>query len=170
MNIWKQRGFVLYNIHKRQHFSAGRLVVLLYAVDLTCIFHTTKWGLRECTAVYCTSVLDKLRNHNAKKLPQLHRTLWKLHHDNARPHAANRVMQFLAKFNITCVPHPPYSPDLAPCDFFLFPSLNTKLRDILFETSEAVLKKSKAILMDLTKMACIMCSRNGSNAVKSAFN
>ena len=44
-------------------------------------------------------------------------------------------MQFLAKFNITCVPHPPYSPDLAPCDFFLFPSLEAKLRGIRFETS-----------------------------------
>ena len=46
---------------------------------------------------------------------------------------------------------PPYSPNLAPCDFFLFPSLKTKLQVIRFETSEAVLKKSEAILKDLTK-------------------
>ena len=46
---------------------------------------------------------------------------------------------------------PPYSPNLAPCDFFLFPSLKTKLQGICFETSEAVLKKSEAILKDLTK-------------------
>ena len=45
---------------------------------------------------------------------------------------------------------PPYSPNLAPCDF-LFPSLKTKLQDIRFETSEAVLKKSEAIIKDLTK-------------------
>jgi hypothetical protein len=29
-------------------------------------------------------------------------------------------MEFLAKHSIPVVPHPPYSPDLAPCDFFLF--------------------------------------------------
>ena len=97
--------------------------------------------------MYYTSVLAKLRKHTAMKRPKLHRAGWRLHHDNAQPHA----MQFLAKFNITCVPHPPYSPDLAPCDFFLFPSLKAKRRGVRFETSEAVLKKSEAILKDLTK-------------------
>ena len=63
----------------------------------------------------------------------------------------NHAMQFFTKFNITCVPHPPYRPGLAPCDFFLFPSLKAKLRGIRFETSEAVLKKNEAILKDLTK-------------------
>ena len=46
-------------------------------------------------------VLAKLQKHITKKQPQL-RTGWRLH-DNARPH----VMQFLAKFNITCVLYPP---------------------------------------------------------------
>jgi hypothetical protein len=27
------------------------------------------------------------------------------------------------------IPHPPYSPDLAPCDFFLFPKMEQKLKD-----------------------------------------
>jgi hypothetical protein len=34
----------------------------------------------------------------------------------------------LAKCSIPVVPHPPYSPDLAPCDFFFFPSLKSTLR------------------------------------------
>ena len=34
--------------------------------------------------------------------------------------------------SIKIVPHPPYSPDLAPCDFWLFP----KLRDYRYETIE----------------------------------
>ena len=45
----------------------------------------------------------------------------------------------------------PYSTNLTPCDFFLFPSLKTKLQGTRFETSEAVLKKSEAILKDLAK-------------------
>ena len=60
-------------------------------------------------------------------------------------------MQFFTKFNINCVPHLPYRPDLAPYDFVLFPSLKEKLWGIRFETSEAVLKKNEAILNDLTK-------------------
>ena len=46
---------------------------------------------------------------------------------------------------------PPYSSNLAPCDFSLFPSLKTKHQGIRFETSEAVLQNSEAILKDLTK-------------------
>ena len=37
---------------------------------------------------------------------------------------------------IKTVCHPPYSPDLAPCDFYLFP----KLRGCRYETIEAVMK------------------------------
>ena len=90
----------MYDIRRRHHFPAGSLVVLLYVVDLTCFSHTTKWGWRECTAVYYTSVLAKLRKHIAKKLPQLHRTGWRLHHANAWPHVANHVMQFLLNIEI----------------------------------------------------------------------
>jgi hypothetical protein len=39
------------------------------------------------------------------------------------------VQQFLAKNNIPSVPHPPYFPDLAPSDFWLFPMLKMGLRD-----------------------------------------
>jgi hypothetical protein len=41
----------------------------------------------------------------------------------------------LAKHSIPVVPHPPYSPDLAPCDFFLFPRLKSTLKGNNFKTS-----------------------------------
>jgi hypothetical protein len=53
---------------------------------------------------------------------------WFLHHDNASSHTSFAVREFLAQHNITTFPHPPYSPDLAPCDFFLFPKLKTHLK------------------------------------------
>ena len=43
-----------------------------------------------------------------------------LHHDNARVHTAYTVTSFLESQRIRLMPHPPYSPDLAPCDFYLF--------------------------------------------------
>ena len=59
---------------------------------------------------------------------------WMLHHDNAPAHTALSVRQFLAKKNIPVLPHPPYSPDLAPCDFYLFPKLKLKLKGHHFGT------------------------------------
>ena len=62
---------------------------------------------------------------------------WVLHHDNAPAHTARSVREFLAK-NIPILPHPPYSPDLAPCDFYLFPKLKLKLKGHHFGTVENI--------------------------------
>ena len=50
-----------------------------------------------------------------------------LHHDNAPAHSTARA-GFLAKHHITQVCQPPYSPHLAPCDFWLFPKLKSPLK------------------------------------------
>jgi hypothetical protein len=53
---------------------------------------------------------------------------WMLNHDNAPCHTAISVNEFLANKSISVVPQPPYSPDLSPCDFFLFPKLKSHLK------------------------------------------
>ena len=44
-------------------------------------------------------------------------------HDNASSHKCEVVKSFLASEKVKVLNHPPYSPDLSPCDFFLFPRL-----------------------------------------------
>jgi len=68
-------------------------------------------------------LLTRLRESVRRKKPRLWPDKWILHHDNAPAHDALRVRGFLAKNSITKMDHPPYSPDLAPCDFWLFPKL-----------------------------------------------
>ena len=48
-------------------------------------------------------------------------------HDNASAHKTGAVTQYLSENRITTFPHPAYSPDLAPCDFWLFPKLKELL-------------------------------------------
>jgi hypothetical protein len=43
------------------------------------------------------------------------------------------------------VPHPPYSPDLAPCDFALFPKLKMKQKG-RFETVSDIQRESQVVL------------------------
>jgi hypothetical protein len=43
-------------------------------------------------------------------------------------HTSLKTAVFLTNNNMVIVPHPPYSPDLAPCDFSLFPKLKMKLK------------------------------------------
>jgi len=42
--------------------------------------------------------------------------------------------------NIPVVPQYPYSPDLSPCDFFLFPRLKTHLKERHFGTLDNIQK------------------------------
>ena len=44
-----------------------------------------------------------------------------LFHDNARPHSAHATVNLLERWGWEILEHPPYSPDLAPSDFHLFP-------------------------------------------------
>ena len=50
---------------------------------------------------------------------------------------------------MTVVPHPPYSPDLAPSDFFLFPKLKMKLKGRRIQTLEEIQAESQAVLNKL---------------------
>jgi len=66
--------------------------------------------------------LKRLCDSVQKKRPEMWSSGdWFLHRDNAPAHTALSVQQFLAKKNMMVLLHPPYSPDHAPCDFFLFP-------------------------------------------------
>ena len=60
-----------------------------------------------------------------------------LHHDNASAHTAAATLAFLAENGVQLVTHPAYSPDLVPCDFFLFPLVKNQLRGTRFESPEA---------------------------------
>ena len=57
---------------------------------------------------------------------------WHFQQDNTPVHNSVLVTDYLSKMGFKTLPHPPYSPDLAPCDFWLFP----KLRGCRYETIE----------------------------------
>lgn len=76
---------------------------------------------------YKNVALKKVKKHFVKRRPKTGLKGLKLLHDNAPCHRASIVTNFLKKEKVEVLPHPPYSPDLAPCDFFLFPRLKKHL-------------------------------------------
>ena len=58
--------------------------------------------------------------------------------DNARPHASGVVSEILEKYGWQVPPHPPYSPDMSPTDFDLFPELKKPLRGKRFRSIKVV--------------------------------
>ena len=75
---------------------------------------------------------------------------WILQHDNALAHTSMLARKFLAK-NKQIIPQPPYSPDLAPADFFLFSKLMTLMKGKRFATIEEIKEKSKQELLAIPK-------------------
>jgi len=59
------------------------------------------------------------------------------------------VTQYLASLGWTIVPHPPYSPDLALSDFFLFPTMKKTLKGKRFANVEEVKTASQEALNNI---------------------
>ena len=74
---------------------------------------------------------------------------WILHHDNAPAQASLFIREYMAKQDTIVVPQPPYAPDLAPADFFLFPKLKSTLKGRWFQTIEEIKENS---LQDLREI------------------
>ena len=86
--------------------------------------------------------LKKLKCSIRRKRPSLQEVI--LHHDNARPHTAQATTAAIAVKGWSVLPHPAYSPDLAPSDFHLFGPLKDYLRGQKFNDDESVKAAVKA--------------------------
>jgi len=84
---------------------------------------------------------DKVTGIYSEKRPEIWPDKWIFHHENVSAHDALRVREFLSKNSITKMDHPPYSPDLTPCDFWPFPKLKNALNMLNFRTSNATWKR-----------------------------
>ena len=74
---------------------------------------------------------------------------WQLHPDNTPAHAPCFIESFLVKHQITQVTQPHYSPDLVPCDFWLFPKLKSPLQGKRFQTIDEIQKNTVGQLMGI---------------------
>ena len=72
---------------------------------------------------------------------------WHFHQDNAPLHNSILVTDYLTEMGIKTVPYPPYSPDLAPSDFWLFP----KLRGYRYETIKDIKEDVTKVIDTLTQ-------------------
>ncbi|UYV75875.1 hypothetical protein LAZ67_13001632 [Cordylochernes scorpioides] len=74
--------------------------------------------------------------------------IWIFHHDNAPTHHSKVCANYLARTGLNLLKHPPYSPDLVPCDVSLLPHMKNKLKGTtvvwLFNTAH----KSKVSNLD----------------------
>jgi histone-lysine N-methyltransferase SETMAR len=147
--------WVLYNTNKRtkQWLSPNQTAIPTPKPSLTlkkvllCVwwdcggiihYELLKPGETIKAELYCQQ-LDRLHNQLLVKRPGLvNRKGVILQHDNARPHAAKLTQEKIRQLNWEVLPHPPYSPDIAPSDFHLFRSMEHSLKNKNFKNIDQV--------------------------------
>jgi [histone H3]-lysine36 N-dimethyltransferase SETMAR len=91
------------------------------------------------TAEYYCGLLDKLKTAvMEKRRRRMTDGCLYMQHDNAQPHTAAITTQKLRQLHLNVLPHPPYSLDLAPSDFYLFRPMKSALIGKNFNSSADV--------------------------------
>ena len=107
---------------------------------------------------YYRDVLRRLRDAVRRKRQDLWSTgNWRLHHDNASAHSSHLIQTFLAKNQTPVLQQAPYSPDMAPCDFWLFRKLKKPLKGTRFQTRQEIMAATTAELNSIPKEAFSAC-------------
>jgi histone-lysine N-methyltransferase SETMAR len=100
---------------------------------------------------YVTNILSSLADWRKVQAGGSTRRLI-VHADNARPHSAQIMEQLLKQNRMKRAPHPVYSPNLAPSDFYLFGHVKQLLAGHEFPDAEALLEAVRAILGGIEKV------------------
>ena len=88
--------------------------------------------------------LMRLKNEIGEKRLQMKKKKVLFHQDNAPCHNSLAAMEKLNELSFEYLPQPPYSPDLAPSDYYLFADLKKMLQGKKFYSNEEVITKTKA--------------------------
>ena len=98
---------------------------------------------------------DLLRALRKKRAPLLPTMLF--HHDNKPSHQASTTRETIDRWSIEVLGHPPFSPDLAPCDFFLFLTLKKILGGRQFDYVADLQRAVQSAITSLGPSACKNC-------------
>jgi hypothetical protein len=88
---------------------------------------------------FINTVLFDIVHERGHILRRVHRGDASVHMDNSMCHNGRKGTGELENLKLDRVAHPPYSPDLSPCDFWLFGMLKQRIQDRVFDTTEEIL-------------------------------
>jgi histone-lysine N-methyltransferase SETMAR len=80
---------------------------------------------------------------------QAHERRVSLHFDNAPIHNTKVVDDAIGSLGLKKLEHPPYSPDLAPCDFFLFGHVKGRLNGCSFATPDEIFAAVQEVINEI---------------------
>jgi histone-lysine N-methyltransferase SETMAR len=102
-------------------------------------------GRKFNTGYYIAEILEPLSQWRSIEAAENERKLL-VHADRARSHTAKLSTQYFNENRMKLAPHPPYSPDLAPSDFYLFGDVKRCLAGLSFKDLDQLLAAVEDVL------------------------
>lgn len=134
---WHKKGTPA-PIKFRRTPSAGKVMATIFWDSKGILLVDYKDKGTTITGAYYADVLRSVREAIKEKRRGLLSKGVLLLHDNAPVHKSRVAMAALTECGFEELDHPPYSPDLAPSDYFLFPNLKRDLRGQRFPDDESL--------------------------------
>lgn len=132
--MWLPSSSTRAHIPRQGFGDARQMMAAFFKSDGPVSLVAVEKGATVTAQWYVDVCLKKVFEDLEQKRPTVGVRRMFLLHDNAAPHKARFVKQFLADSGVQEINHPPYSPDLSPADFFLFPRIKRQLAGKRFDT------------------------------------
>lgn len=130
---WVQKDQPAKQVPKRGRFNKKAMLCVWWNYEGIIYFEVIPDGVAINAGLYSQQI-DKMYAVMLQRYPALtNRKRIIIQQDNARPHTAAEVKRKINSLDIEILPHPAYSPDLAPSDFHLFRSMSTFLKGRKFQ-------------------------------------
>ena len=95
-------------------------------------------GMTWTADYFVESILSQIVESEPFQRSQRQKQKFIVHMDNAPVHTAATVKRMMRENHLHSAPHPPYSPDLAPSDFYLFGALKSRIKGLEFADSDEI--------------------------------
>ena len=126
---WVTKGDPPSTITRRHKFSPKALFSIFFKSTGPLLIHHVKRGQIIDHQYYIDKCLQPLLYEIKHQRTSYGANRIFLHHDNGRSHVHQHVSDYLESEGTTTIPHPPNSPDLSPCDVWLFDLIKRNLND-----------------------------------------
>ena len=146
---WKTPGESPDAIVKRDRYEPKTMLSIFFRTTDMVYVHAVRKGESIDNQYYIENCLGPAFETIKRQRPATGLRRIKFLHDGAQPHIHSNTRNFIESNAMIEIDHPPYSPDLAPCDYWLFDYIKSHLGDV--HSSEELVESITAILKNLPK-------------------
>lgn len=149
--VWISEEDVIPNITKDSLRKKKFTLSVMWGVGGIAVVKGLKGENKVNSEYFCNEILSEALKWCEKKRYQTGVSSFIFHMDNAPCHNSNATKVYMFNNNIHRMVHPPYSPDLAPCDFFLFGYMKNEFADTQFNNIDEAVERISTWLNSIPK-------------------